>query len=290
MLGKNYPIQDNEVIKKFYYKNSVNLSIRLSSWKTYGTNKQTLNDWIWSLINPDPAAHKFAYSILDVGCGTGEMLASFKKCQKNLSTYGVDISAAMIKRAAHKNRWAKQNFILSDAAILPFKTSSFHITTAIFVLHHVANRLGVIRELVRVTKKNGIIIVADGDYNVRNGLNAVHYAAIRKLHFPGFMNDSMTYLASSKKHIGDALNRLRLKNDGHIYKNRMVFHKVSPVLRYYASAMMYRNSSGPKDKRISPELWQKLFNEVKNMVHSQIRRGGKFEIPGNVYCYLIHKG
>lgn len=289
MPNSSSPLFDRGVLNKFYYKSGANLSIRISSWKNYGVNKQTLYNWLWSLLDSRGIFSDNRSSVLDVGCGTGEMLSLFKKRQKNLNIFGLDISPAMIEKATYKNKNSKQNFFLSDIIQLPFKNGSFDVTTAVFVLHHVSNLSRSIRELMRVTKNGGIVLIADGDYNIKGGLNAVHYEVLKTLRFPSFMLDTTAYLRTSKKHISYIIDNLHYKKTLHIYKNKMVFNNVSQVLRYYRSAMMYRNSHGPQDRRISFQEWSRLLKEVESKIFFKIKKDGNFMIPGNVYCYLISK-
>ena len=226
---------DKKVVTTYYYKNNTHLSTRISSWNRYGTNTQTLYEWLWSLLCLHKGNAGSRRSILDVGCGTGEMLAYFNMQQKKLNIYGVDISAPMLKKAAYKNIKSRQNFHLSNITELPFEDNFFDITTAVFVLHHVPNLSRALAELVRVTKKKGIILIADGDYDVQSGLNAVHYSTLRKLRFPDFMKDTTAYLRTSRQCIGQMLKRFRLKGVLHTYKNDMIFYKANQALRYYLS-------------------------------------------------------
>lgn len=289
MQNNNSLFFNKNVVKEFYYKNSAKLFIRLSAWKKFGVNRHSLNDWLWSLLKLRQILKKPKISILDIGCGTGEMLALFKKKQSNLNIYGIDVSPRMIKKAAYKNKKSKQNFILSDAAKLPYENDFFDITTAIFVLHHVPKLPETIKELLRVTKKSGLIMIADGDYEVREGLNAVYYSAIKKADLPVFMKNTSAYLRTSKKRIEQILSKLNVKKRLQIYKNKMVFRDVKEVLRYFQSGMMYRNTCGPTDKRVTARQWRQLYQEVRYRVSDEIEEKGKFIVPGNVYCYLISK-
>lgn len=52
------------------------------------------------------------YSVLDVGCGTGDLYPFLKTRNKGISYTGVDISTAMIEKA--KQKWPKANFVYND--------------------------------------------------------------------------------------------------------------------------------------------------------------------------------
>lgn len=60
-----------------------------------------------------------------------------------------------------------------------------------------------------------------------------------------------------------------------------------PALQYYKSAMMYRNSKGVEDKRISAGQWEALYTHVKRKIQHKIEMNGFFEHPGKVSGFRI---
>lgn len=96
--------------------------------------------------------------ILDVGCGTGVLGKIF--VDSGFKVFGVDASSGMLK-IAH-DRGIKT--YLSSSTKLPFSDSFFDITYTVAVLHHIADKKKVektIKEMVRVTKSGGTVIVTD---------------------------------------------------------------------------------------------------------------------------------
>ena len=100
-------------------------------------------------------------SVLDVATGTGEQALAFAK--RGYETIGVDLSDAMLKVAASKNRYAHAKFEVADATHLRFDDDSFDVSTISFALHDmpVTIREKVLREMVRVTKPEGVIVIVD---------------------------------------------------------------------------------------------------------------------------------
>ncbi len=93
------------------------------------------------------------YSILDVGTGTGEWLASISKYTDQQSV-GTDFSAKMIKQA--RAAFPDNEFVVNDAeALTKFDDNSFDIVTASYVLHGMKNydRAIVLKEMKRIAKK-----------------------------------------------------------------------------------------------------------------------------------------
>jgi ubiquinone/menaquinone biosynthesis C-methylase UbiE len=98
--------------------------------------------------------------ILDAGCGTGNF--SLTLAAQGADMVGVDRSAAMLSRARGK-RWegpGRVEWVLGDLAQLPFPAHSFDGILSIVSLDFIACREAVIRELGRVLKPDGFLVVA----------------------------------------------------------------------------------------------------------------------------------
>ncbi|KKR21139.1 MAG: hypothetical protein UT50_C0012G0012 [Candidatus Moranbacteria bacterium GW2011_GWA2_39_41] len=99
--------------------------------------------------------------ILDFGCGNGRLLEILK--DKKLEYYGVDISQNLIDLAKQKYPQFAQNFSkITGQPSLAFTDEFFNNIVSIAVFHHFPDqkfRLEMARELFRVTKPGGKIIV-----------------------------------------------------------------------------------------------------------------------------------
>lgn len=97
--------------------------------------------------------------VLDVGCGTGRFL--LRGAGQASHVTGIDLSSEMIK-ASQKlfldNDAAKNaSFLVGDACYLPFEDHKFDIAVSLCVLFLLPEPKMAMDELVRVTKKDGII-------------------------------------------------------------------------------------------------------------------------------------
>ncbi|MGH7553290.1 MAG: class I SAM-dependent methyltransferase [Longimicrobiales bacterium] len=93
--------------------------------------------------------------LLEVGCGGGHVLEQFP----GLDRTGVDLSAGMLKRA-RRRVGPSVRLIQSQAERLPFQSGSFDVVVCTEVLEHILNPPEVIRELMRVAKPGGRVIVS----------------------------------------------------------------------------------------------------------------------------------
>jgi len=112
--------------------------------------------------------------ILEVGAGTGihaEWL--IKKTKGKVYYWGVDISEKMLETAKKRTKNLlfsnKPIFKRADANNLPFTEGFFDMVFCSGVLHHMEHPQRVIKEMVRVLKKGGKLVVISskfycGDY------------------------------------------------------------------------------------------------------------------------------
>lgn len=98
--------------------------------------------------------------VLDIGCGTGMMARSAKGVVgPDGFVVGVDPSAAMLARAQEKERIDAG--IIGIAERLPVKDEQFDFVTMSFALRHVADLLGAFREMARVLRPGGELLILE---------------------------------------------------------------------------------------------------------------------------------
>ncbi len=115
-------------------------------------------------------------SILDVGCGSGQLTAKISETAKNVT--GIDSSAAMIADAAARFRHI--NFKVADAASFHFE-EKFDAIFSNATLHWVKNYQGAIRCMYENLKPGGrMVIEFGGKGNVQTIVNALRKALASK--------------------------------------------------------------------------------------------------------------
>lgn len=99
--------------------------------------------------------------ILDVGSGTGNLIELLIK-RKDYKITGLDLSPEMVKISKNKFTKNKNVTIIEGSALkMPFKNNKFDLVTCLHSFHHHPNSLKSLREMYRVLKPGGTIIILD---------------------------------------------------------------------------------------------------------------------------------
>lgn len=147
--------------------------------------------------------------VLEVGCGYGWVTQALLKAAK-IQWMGVDRSEEMIQEFHGTTLPCHRIVLRADAHCLPFRSSVFDRVLCSGVLMHLTDECAALKEMARVLKPNGLLVVSMN--NVLSPfslpvwlLNARKKDFIQKFHFPG------TY-AKWLRDIG--LHIKRLEGDG----------------------------------------------------------------------------
>ena len=95
--------------------------------------------------------------ILDVGCGSGIWLDRLRQ-QFGVDGVGVDISTNSLKDAVHASSKGI-SFLEGDISYLPFQGNFFDVAYSLDVLEHVVEQDSCLREMVRVLKPGGHLLL-----------------------------------------------------------------------------------------------------------------------------------
>lgn len=109
-------------------------------------------------------------NILEVGCGTGVILRSLaQRDDFEGKACGIDQSSAFVNAAqdfaAAEAVSQRLEFQIGDAHDLDFESGTFDLVIAHTVLSHVTEPAKVLGEMSRVVRKDGMLVVFDGDYS-----------------------------------------------------------------------------------------------------------------------------
>lgn len=116
--------------------------------------------------------------ILEIGTGKGRFLCALARKAKHVTT--VDIDPVEQRCARMNTAWEgigpKIRFVVQDAGHLKFRSGSFDTVVSVNALHHMRNPLAAVREMVRVMKPGGKIVISDLDRSGFRIFNRIHGA------------------------------------------------------------------------------------------------------------------
>jgi demethylmenaquinone methyltransferase / 2-methoxy-6-polyprenyl-1,4-benzoquinol methylase len=136
--------------------------------------------------------------ILDLAAGTGTSSMPF--VQAGASVVACDFSLGMLKVGQARN--PHLDFAAADAMALPFADGVFDAVTISFGLRNIADTTAALRELRRVTKPGGRLLVCEFSHPTNGPLRTVYLEYLMRL-LPAIANkvatnsDAYVYLAES---------------------------------------------------------------------------------------------
>lgn len=149
-------MSDREAVRQ-QYGTPEKLSTRISIHSKYSVNKQGFSNWIASRYEIREGA-----SLLELGCGTGEMWAGKQEMIRRCSRFILsDFSEGMLEKARDTLRGTEGiEYRLADIQEIPFAGRSFDVVIANMMLYHVPDLDKGLREVARVLKEDGIFYCA----------------------------------------------------------------------------------------------------------------------------------
>lgn len=170
----------------------------------YSTMFELENDYWWFVarrrlvqeIVKKEAAQFDDPKIFDVGCGTGANLAAFSEYGKS---FGIDMATSAIKFCRSRGL---TNLVISKVESLAYLSESFSIITALDVLEHIDDDIAAMKELYRVCKVGGTLLVtvpaygflwSEHDEALHHRRRYAAYELRNKLSLAGFNVERCTY-------------------------------------------------------------------------------------------------
>ncbi|MBT4352473.1 class I SAM-dependent methyltransferase [archaeon] len=178
------------------------------------TKDKIINEMEIKIISKLPI--KESHKILEVGCGEGQNIYNLKKRHKKAKFYGIDMAKNRIEFA--KTKINDAIFSTQDGRKIEYKDNTFDIVFCRDVIHHMStNRQKFIKEMLRVCKKNGKVILIES--NGQNILNNMFSILVKK---------ESELKNISKKYMINLLKKMKLKfSISHVEKHnlqRLIFH------------------------------------------------------------------
>ncbi len=133
------------------------------------------------------------FRLLDIGCGTGVFAALVRRELPRAEVWGVDLVGGMLTKG--QARWREHRSsvlpVQGDSENLPFDSCVFDVVTCANSFHHYPRQDRAVREMGRVLKPGGRLLLVDGyrdslwgwfiyDVCVATVEGSVHHASARR--------------------------------------------------------------------------------------------------------------
>jgi demethylmenaquinone methyltransferase/2-methoxy-6-polyprenyl-1,4-benzoquinol methylase len=141
--------------------------------------------------------------ILDVGCGTGDLLMDFARRLGAVDGEGLDFSAGMLARARAKDRWGLR-WTEGSALRLPYADAGFDAVVSAWVLRSITDPGLFFSEMARVARPGAKVLVLELTRPQRAWQRAL-YAPVLNIYVPVLgrllsgHNDGYRYLSETIK-------------------------------------------------------------------------------------------
>jgi len=137
--------------------------------------------------------------VLDLATGSGDLALAIQKCCPSAMVVGADFCFPMLEQARLKST---PILVQADALNLPFADASFDVVTVAFGLRNMASWDGALREMSRVLRDGGLVVVLDFSMPTNPLFSKLYRLYLHRIlpHLAGFVtgqSDAYAYLGES---------------------------------------------------------------------------------------------
>ena len=100
-------------------------------------------------------------AVLDVGCGTGQLLRRMDRRFPDAELVGVDPAPGMVKQAQAARADGHIDFVNGSVERLPFPDAHFDLVLTTLSFHHWADQKQGLHEIRRVLRSGGLFVLTD---------------------------------------------------------------------------------------------------------------------------------
>jgi 2-polyprenyl-3-methyl-5-hydroxy-6-metoxy-1,4-benzoquinol methylase len=202
----------------------------MTIWSVYSNFYDTLNNLkaYTELINIFPIIGKKyvkdrEVKILDLGCGTGNVIIALSKTFKKSEFVGIDLNSDMLEIANKKLKQNKLKYHLINLNIEKIdKRHKYDLITMNNVLYCIDNKKDMMLSLKSKLKKNGYLIISDPkpveDYKYTDILNH-EFTSLERTMKLIFIIPSLIVVLILNKFIDKKYTRLNLKEYTNLFKS-----------------------------------------------------------------------
>jgi len=251
---------------KRHYATDENLRIRQETHDNYTIPQRNFVEWSLNCVD-----WRGDEQVLDIGAGPGNYYLKLKELQPTVSYYGIDLIPAMIQNHPDQN-----GLSIADASTLPYPSNTFDVVMANHMLYHVPDVDGVLSEVKRILKPNGIFIATTNSVQTMPELQVLMRRAIVLLTKQGATQVRAPSLPSDSFALENG-TRLLAKHFFSVIRydmpSALVFPQVEPAMRYLESTRDLRDKQLPDDV-----VWEDVMMIMRQQINQLIKHLGELAI------------
>ena len=156
-------------------------------------------DFYWRKRVADIVASWRPNAIVDLATGTGDLALALQRRIPNAKVVGADFSEEMLAVAKRKG----VQTVLANAMELPFDDGSFDVVTISFGLRNLPDWAGALREMRRVLRPNGHVLVLEFSLPRLSILRAVYRFYLHRC--TPIIGSFLTKEKSAYEYLGDSI-------------------------------------------------------------------------------------
>lgn len=200
---------------RFQYADDEKLRIRIETHERYSENLLPFRMWLLRIVDARPGQ-----CLLDVGAGSGQFHADLA----GVNVTALDISPGMLAKVTVPA-------VQADAQYLPFADASFDRVMANHVLYHIPDMPLALREMRRVVRPGGRVVITTNSRTTLSPLFEMADAVARELGVAGYQTVALRFGLEDVELIGSVFPSARIE----VYEDAFRFTSPEPVLAYVAS-------------------------------------------------------
>lgn len=254
------------------YKNSANLSARISLHDLFSTNKYGWHKWLY-----DQLGLCEDINVLELGCGNASLwLRNVDRIPKNCKITLTDISEGMLEDA-RKNLGdysKKFNFNHADAQNIPYEDNSFDVVIADHIFYHISDKQKALSEIRRVLKSNGYLYISTIGKNHLIELRELlkEYKSNIVIAQSDFAEDfGLENGAEQISNYFDAIELLR-------YEDSLIVSEIEPIINY-----LYSTTGNSKEVLVGENL-----ENFERLVENKMKATGSIFITKDTGVFKAH--